>query len=551
MAAAAVLASFAAAARAPSPPEACLERHEGGRAACIEAAAGVSTHDLILVDPTGELTWRVALGARDASVLETWPERLRAAGETALAAGAARRLGGLAPAAEPSATPLRASDWSPRVPDLTVSLYSGDELAFDELRGRVVLLEFWATWCPPCRESLPAAEGLHRAYADDGLVTLGIGHEPIEIALPWAESIGVVEMPLGRYHPGMEEAFKVSVLPSAILVDRAGRLRARWDGEAQSANQAEEIERMVQALLAEPEEGKLVELAAPWVADELVESDWSRQLLGRIEGLAAIPTGESAPPRLLVVAGSSIYPLSADGDADERVDGSPLAGRIELADLDGDGRPTPYGYRRGAPRVVALGLDGEHEAFEAPSPVLDLAVRPAARGGAGELWLGTLDGLHRAAPDGSPLGRVDLGRPGEVLSVARDRSDGALWALLPDGVLCRLGQDEPAASCHELGGSDGWLLATGPQLSGVVVAPTLVADLAFCHLGPREPRLAIATTDERLLLVDPADGRVTFHARWPRLARVAAADLDGDGADELYVGSGRRVTVLRRRAARP
>lgn len=62
-------------------------------------------------------------------------------------------------------------------PDFTLSDLAGKTYALSALRGKVVIVNFWATWCPPCRAEMPSMETLHRELADEGLVMLAINIE--------------------------------------------------------------------------------------------------------------------------------------------------------------------------------------------------------------------------------------------------------------------------------------------------------------------------------------------------------------------------------------
>lgn len=62
-------------------------------------------------------------------------------------------------------------------PDFTLSDLNGKSYSLSSLRGKVVIVNFWATWCPPCREEMPSMEQLHRELADEGLVMLAINIE--------------------------------------------------------------------------------------------------------------------------------------------------------------------------------------------------------------------------------------------------------------------------------------------------------------------------------------------------------------------------------------
>ena len=63
-------------------------------------------------------------------------------------------------------------------PDFTLADLSGDEITLSDYRGKVVIVNFWATWCPPCRAEMPSMERLFQALKDDGLVMLAVNIEP-------------------------------------------------------------------------------------------------------------------------------------------------------------------------------------------------------------------------------------------------------------------------------------------------------------------------------------------------------------------------------------
>jgi thiol-disulfide isomerase/thioredoxin len=63
-------------------------------------------------------------------------------------------------------------------PAFSAETLEGRAVELSDFEGKVVLLDFWATWCPPCVATLPQLEALHRAHADEGLVVLGVNQEP-------------------------------------------------------------------------------------------------------------------------------------------------------------------------------------------------------------------------------------------------------------------------------------------------------------------------------------------------------------------------------------
>jgi thiol-disulfide isomerase/thioredoxin len=91
---------------------------------------------------------------------------------------------------------LRSGD---RVPDFTLVDLSGDSVRFSDLEGQAVMLNFWATWCPPCRREMPLLDAIQRDYKSRGLSIVGIdvGEDPNAVRR-YVESIGVTYPILGR-----------------------------------------------------------------------------------------------------------------------------------------------------------------------------------------------------------------------------------------------------------------------------------------------------------------------------------------------------------------
>lgn len=94
----------------------------------------------------------------------------------------------------------------------------------DSLRGRVVLLEFWRTWCSPCRQQVGHLNELHERFEADGLVTIGVSNEPADLLRSAAGELDI-RYALARTE-GMqaEGPYGIRSVPRAFLIDRAGVL---------------------------------------------------------------------------------------------------------------------------------------------------------------------------------------------------------------------------------------------------------------------------------------------------------------------------------------
>ena len=125
---------------------------------------------------------------------------------------------------------LLASPWFPPIPDVRVPLLDGGDFSVASARGSVVLIDFWASWCTPCLAELPQLQTLYDAERDRGLVAIAINSQESDTTIrATVEAIGL-KLPIGKYDSAVGQAFRVRSLPTVILVDRQGRMRARWDG---------------------------------------------------------------------------------------------------------------------------------------------------------------------------------------------------------------------------------------------------------------------------------------------------------------------------------
>jgi cytochrome c biogenesis protein CcmG, thiol:disulfide interchange protein DsbE len=99
-------------------------------------------------------------------------------------------------------------------------------------RGQVVLVNLWATWCPPCREEMPALERLYRAFRSKGVVVLGIDQgESAKVAEDFARERGVTFPLLIDDAQQYGRAYAAQGIPTSVLVDRSGHIVKGVDGE--------------------------------------------------------------------------------------------------------------------------------------------------------------------------------------------------------------------------------------------------------------------------------------------------------------------------------
>jgi peroxiredoxin len=122
---------------------------------------------------------------------------------------------------------LEADDQRRQQADFTLADLRGAKHSLRDLRGKVVLVNFWATWCPPCRKELPDLETLYTRFKDQGLVILAISDEDAAKVKPFIASRDIqfpVLLDAGRK---VNELFQIEGIPKSFVYDRGGKLVAQ------------------------------------------------------------------------------------------------------------------------------------------------------------------------------------------------------------------------------------------------------------------------------------------------------------------------------------
>jgi peroxiredoxin len=140
----------------------------------------------------------------------------------------------------------RSTGASGDAPNFKLQDLDGKTVRLSDFKGKPVVLDFWATWCQPCRDSMPGMAKLHKEYADKGLVILSISLDggAVEDVRDFRKEYGMTYTVL----MGTEEVaaeYSVRTIPMMVVIDKSGKIRKRYLG----AGNEEAIESMVKQLL--------------------------------------------------------------------------------------------------------------------------------------------------------------------------------------------------------------------------------------------------------------------------------------------------------------
>jgi thiol-disulfide isomerase/thioredoxin len=130
--------------------------------------------------------------------------------------------------------------------DFSLQDMSGKTVRLSDYKGKVVLLEFWATWCPPCRESVPGLEKLHKEYKDRGLVLLAVSMDEGG----WDEVRSFITESKITYSvlKGTEDIaikYQVRAIPMMLVLNKEGKIAKRYLGMGSD----EDLEKDIKAIL--------------------------------------------------------------------------------------------------------------------------------------------------------------------------------------------------------------------------------------------------------------------------------------------------------------
>ncbi len=133
-----------------------------------------------------------------------------------------------------------APDWQLKDPE-------GKSVKLSDFKGKVVVLNFWATWCPPCRREIPDFIALQKQYADKGLVIIGVSMDEggAEVVKPFAKKMGI-NYPIVLGDQKTAAAYGgIQVVPTTFVIDKTGKIAAQHEGGADRTTFEAEIKKLL------------------------------------------------------------------------------------------------------------------------------------------------------------------------------------------------------------------------------------------------------------------------------------------------------------------
>jgi peroxiredoxin len=115
--------------------------------------------------------------------------------------------------------------------DFTLVSLDGVEYTLSSLKGQVVIIDFWATWCPPCRNSIPTFVKLYNKYSERGFTILGIGLDDQQALIDFKDQMNI-PYPILVGSNDLAKAYGVTGIPKTIFIDKKGSIRKTQVGFA-------------------------------------------------------------------------------------------------------------------------------------------------------------------------------------------------------------------------------------------------------------------------------------------------------------------------------
>ena len=132
-------------------------------------------------------------------------------------------------------------------PDFTVQDADGNNVSLSDFTGKPVVINFWASWCPPCRAEMPDFEEMYKKYSDQGLVFMMVnmtdgGRETTDIAKQFLEENGYTFTAYFDVEQSAAYAYGISSIPDSIFIDKEGNVFSAYTGMIDAKTMEKNIE---------------------------------------------------------------------------------------------------------------------------------------------------------------------------------------------------------------------------------------------------------------------------------------------------------------------
>lgn len=120
----------------------------------------------------------------------------------------------------------------PNAPDFSLKDLEGEKLSLADFEGKVLFINFWATWCPPCRQEIPGFIEVYEKYKADGMAIIGVSldRKGAKVVVDFAEKLKIT-YPLAMADEDIVQDYRPGqYIPSTIVIDREGRIRDKHVG---------------------------------------------------------------------------------------------------------------------------------------------------------------------------------------------------------------------------------------------------------------------------------------------------------------------------------
>lgn len=123
-----------------------------------------------------------------------------------------------------------AQDIGDKAPDFTLQDISGNDVSLSQYQGRAVLLNFFASWCPPCRQEVPDFIELERSYKDKGFSVIGVALESLKDAKGFADRVGINYPVLIDDGKASDAYGPIRAIPTTFVIDKSGKIVRKYIG---------------------------------------------------------------------------------------------------------------------------------------------------------------------------------------------------------------------------------------------------------------------------------------------------------------------------------